>query len=112
MRRSYKINVLRRRAIKELKMIGHKSIPLASNGKQLQKCFLKGMLPTPHIMPKTDLGAFTHLKSSKAIKLLPTSPNELPKTHPIRPIDFIKAPPTPLTPIFEVHYNLHKASLS
>lgn len=49
MRRSYKINIPLRRAIRELKMIYHKCIPNIGKAKQLQKRYLKGLLPTPHI---------------------------------------------------------------
>jgi hypothetical protein len=48
--------------------------------------------------------AVTHLKSRQPRKLLTTSPNEFPETHPIRPFYFVRVPPTSLTPIFKVHY--------
>jgi hypothetical protein len=92
MRHSNKINVLLRKAIRELNMICYRYIPNIGNVKQHCKCYLKGLPPTPHIMPKINLGAVTHLKSSTSRKLLPIPPNEFPETHPIRPINSIRAP--------------------
>jgi hypothetical protein len=98
---SSKINVPQRRNIRELKMISHVNILEASNAIQLQKRCLMRPLPTPHIVLKTNLRAITHLKSRK---LLSTLPNEFPETHSLRPKDFIRAPPTTLTAIFNGHY--------
>jgi hypothetical protein len=110
MHHSNKIYVSLRRAIRELKIITHESIPNARNVIQLWKHFLKGLFPTLRIMPKTNLGVVTHLKT-RTRKLLPPLPNEFQEPHPMRPKNFITAPPTPQTAIFHVHY-LSPESLS
>jgi hypothetical protein len=103
MRRSNKNNAPIKGAIRGLKMNCHRSIPKATNAIQLQKHCLKGLFPTPHAVPKTNLGAITHLESRKS-RELPSFPNELPETHPIRPRDFIRVPLTLLNAIFNNHY--------
>jgi hypothetical protein len=108
---SNKINVPLKKAIKELKMISHGSIPKAGNAIQLRKHKLKEPFPTPHVVPKNNPRAITQLESRTSRKLLPPSRNEFPKTHLIRPKDFIRALPTPLTTIFNGHY-LSPKSLS
>jgi hypothetical protein len=78
-----KILVPLKRAIRGLKMNCHRSIPKANNAIQLWKCCLKEPFPTPHVMPKTNLGAITHLESRKS-RELSSSPSELLETHPTR----------------------------
>jgi hypothetical protein len=95
-----KIEVPLKGAIRGLKMNYHKSIPKVRDAIQLQKCCLEGSFPTPHVMPKTNIGVITHHESRKSKELLPPSPNEFPETHPIRPRELIRAPLTPLTLIF------------
>jgi hypothetical protein len=41
---------------------------------------------------KLTLETITHLKSCMLRKLLPTPPNEFPKTKPVQTINFIRAP--------------------
>lgn len=104
MRHSNKISIPLRRASRELRMISHGSIPKGGNAIQPWKSCLKGTFPTPHVVPKTNFGAVTHLESRTFGKLFPPPPNEFPETQHIRPKYFIRAPPTSLTAIFNSHY--------
>jgi hypothetical protein len=72
MRWSNKINVPLMRAIREMKIICHKSIPKASSAKQFQKRSLKGQHPTQNVMPKSNFRVISHLKSGMTRKLPPT----------------------------------------
>jgi hypothetical protein len=60
-------------------------------------------------VPKTNLGALTHLEYKKSREILPPPPNEFLKTHPIRSKDFIRAPLAPLISIFNGHYPYPKS---
>jgi hypothetical protein len=64
---------------------------------------LKGKHPTPFVMPKTNLGAAPHLKSSKTRKLLPTLPNEFQSPTPFNPLAPLEHYSPPVTTMFKVH---------
>jgi hypothetical protein len=64
-----KINILLVRGTRKLQMVSHCIILKMGNAKQVQKSYLENLIPTPHIMSKSNFGAITNLESSMARKL-------------------------------------------
>jgi hypothetical protein len=66
MSRSEKINILLMEGTGKLQMVSHKSVLKMGNAKKIGERCLGSLSFTPNIMPETNFGTITYLKSSLA----------------------------------------------
>jgi len=62
-------------------VIFHHRVFKPYNSKERRKALLQGSIPTPQILPKTNVRTIPHFKSNKISKNLPSPPNMLPNTY-------------------------------
>jgi len=62
--RSQKVNIPLIRGTRKLKMVCHGIFLETCNIEQLWKSYLEGLISTPHVMPESNFGIVTYLKSS------------------------------------------------
>lgn len=82
MQRFDKTNIPLTRDTRKLKVICHISILKAIYTEQLQMSYLQGLIPIPHVMPKSNLKTVPHYKTSESRKHPPAPPNIFPKYQP------------------------------
>jgi hypothetical protein len=74
-----------------------------------EKATLRDWSPTPHVKPKSNVGAINYLKSSRIRKLPSTPTNIFPKAHP-NPWTSLEHHPPHGLPYLKSTTTLHKAS--
>jgi hypothetical protein len=76
-------------------IIRNRRLPVTGNVKKPRKRLFERALPTPNILPKTNLGSNPKIVSNMPLKGPPTLTDKLPKPHPMSLRNITRTPTTP-----------------